>query len=95
MARVSVKIFDPREDTQRTLFMMLCSVVVGHSTADIAGAAVNLVLTVVQKRHLKSADALAHWDELMGRGRVALQRRYGRQHDAADESELSQRIISG
>ena len=90
-----MRVFDPREDTQRTLFMMLCKVVVGHSTADIAGAAVNLVLTVVQKRHLKVVEALAHWDELMGRGRVALQKRYGKQQDAADEHELSQRIIQG
>jgi len=88
-------LFNPREDAQRKLFMMLCKIVVGHSTADIAGAATNLLLTVVQKRHSKLADAEAHWDELMGRGRVALQRRYGKQQDAADEHELSQRLVSG
>jgi hypothetical protein len=86
-------LFNPREDAQRTLFMMLCKVVVGHSTADIAGAATNLLLTLVQKRHLKLADAESHWDELMGRGRVALQRRYGKQPDTAEEHELSQRIL--
>jgi len=88
------RLFNPREDAQLTLFKMLCKVVVGHPTTDIAGAATNLLLTVVQKRHLKLADAEAHWDELMGRGRVALQRRYGRQQDVTEESEISQRLIS-
>lgn len=88
-----MRLFNPREDSQRTLFTMLCKVVVGHSTADIAGAATNLLLTVVQRRHPKLADAEAHWDELTGRGRVALQRRYGKRQDTADEHELSQRIL--
>ena len=83
------------ELAQRALFEKLCHAVIGHSTSDIAGAATNLLLTVVQRRHVKLADAETHWDELVGRGRVALQRRYGKQQDQADEHELSQRIIAG
>jgi hypothetical protein len=90
-----MRLLSLREEAQRTLFEKLCHAVVGHSTADIAGAATNLLLTVVQRRHIRLADAEAHWDELMGRGRVALQRRYGKRQDSADEHEMSQRIING
>ena len=79
------------EAEQYYLFEKLCHAVRGHSTADIAGAATNLLLTVVQKRHLKLADAYLHWDELMGRGRVALQRRY--KVSDPDEPEIAQRLI--
>jgi len=85
-------LFNPREEQQRQLFEKLCHTVLNHSTTDVAGAAVNLLLTVVQRRHIKCNDALVHWDELMGRGRVALQRRYSQRQSVQDEYELSQRL---
>lgn len=86
-------IINLHEAVQRDLFEKLCHAVVGHSTADIAGAATNLLLTVVQKRYLRLADAEARWDELMGRGRLTLQRRYGKRPDNAEEHEISQRLV--
>jgi len=83
---------------QRSLFEELAEFVLGHSMADIESAAVNLLLTSVQRRAGNLAEAERCWDELMGRGKVALQRRYrkeqviGGPRDTALETEIVGRL---
>jgi len=87
MARIPV--IRPGEERQRKLFEALAHTCLDHSMTDIQGAAVNLLLTVVQRNFIKLADAETRWDELMGRGRLALQRRY------QDKSADAEREIAG
>src|SRR6185437_9353251 len=56
---------------QRGLFDDLAEACLGSSMDDVQGAAVNLLLTAVQRRAMNLADAEQRWDELMGRGKVA------------------------
>src|ERR1700687_1872620 len=82
---------------QQTLFEDLADACVGHSMDNVQGATVNLLLTGVQRRHIKLADAEERWDELMGRGREALRRRYSRTTDARDataEAEIAKRLTA-
>lgn len=82
---------------QRTLFEDIADACIGASLTDIQGATVNLLLTAVQRRYVKLAEAEARWDELMGRGKEALRRRYlgtsDRRDDAA-ESQIAKRLMS-
>jgi hypothetical protein len=61
---------------QRGLFEDLCDVCLGSSVSEIQGAVINVLLATVQRTSPKLADAEARWDEMMGRGKLALQRRY-------------------
>lgn len=82
---------------QQTLFEDLADQCLGHSMTDVQGACINLLLTAVQRRHLRLADAEARWDELMGRGKEALRRRYGGSTDARDsatETEIAKRLTA-
>jgi hypothetical protein len=81
---------------QQTLFEDLADACIGHSMADVQGACVNLLLTSMQRRYQKLADAEARWDELAGRGKEALRRRYSGASDARDaavETEIAKRLI--
>jgi hypothetical protein len=63
----------------------------------MAGGSVNLLLTAVQRRAMNKTDAERRWDELMGRGKHALQRRYGGALDARDaaaETGIAHRLIA-
>jgi hypothetical protein len=80
---------------QHTLFEDLADQCIGHSMADVQGAAVNLLLTVVQRNYIKQSDAEARWNELAGRGLEALKRRFsGRtdDRDKAAETEIARRL---
>lgn len=82
---------------QQTLFEDLADTCLGHSLDDAQGACVNLLLTCVQRRYLKLADAEARWDELAGRGKEALRRRYAGAIDARDagaETEIAKRLTA-
>lgn len=82
---------------QQTLFEDLADACVGASLSDIQGACVNLLLTAVQRRYLKLADAEARWDELAGRGKEALRRRYQGATDARDvtlETEIAKKLTA-
>lgn len=81
---------------QESLFEDIADACVGASLTDIQGATVNLLLTAVQRRYVKLAEAEARWDELMGRGKQALRRRYLKTTDARDvssESEIAKRLV--
>jgi hypothetical protein len=79
---------------QQTLFEDLADQCIGHSMDDVQGAAVNLVLTGVQRRTANLADAERRWDELMGRGKQALRRRFRGETDARDpEPEIAKRLV--
>jgi hypothetical protein len=82
---------------QRSLFEDLADLCLGHPMNDVQGAAVNLLLAGVQRRYIKLSDAEARWDELMGRGKEALRRRYAGATDNRDAnvvaSEIGQRMI--
>ena len=82
---------------QQTLFEDLADLCLGHSMTDVQGAIVNLMLSVVQRRANNLADAETRWDELTGRGKVALQRRYGGNIDARDkvlETDIAKRLVA-
>jgi hypothetical protein len=82
---------------QQTLFEDLADQCVGHSMDDVQGAAVNLLLTAVQRRAANQADAERRWDDLMGRGKQALARRYRGdtdERDKAAESEIAKRLFA-
>lgn len=83
---------------QQSLFEDLAEACIDHSLEDVQGAAVNLLLTSVQRRASTLSEAERRWDELMGRGKVALGRRYrkeaavGGPRDAALETEIAGRL---
>jgi hypothetical protein len=80
---------------QQTLFEDLADACVGNSMVDVQGAAVNLLLTVVQRNYIKLSDAETRWDELTGRGREALRRRFTGETDNRDkavETEIARRL---
>jgi len=85
------------ERKQQSLFEDFADLSLGYDIADIQGAAINLAITGVQRAHVKLEVALARWDELMGRGREALLRRYVGETDHRDEnvvaSEIGKRMI--
>jgi hypothetical protein len=88
--------FTPHQ-RQRGLFEDIAEVCLGSSMDDVQGAAVNLLLTAVQRRAKALPDAEARWTELMHRGLAALQRRYSGQTDARDaetESDIAKRLIA-
>jgi hypothetical protein len=75
---------------QHTLFEDLADQCIGHSMADVQGAAINLLLTAVHRRAANANDAMRRWDELAGRGKQALQRRYRGDTDNRDASVASE-----
>lgn len=82
---------------QQTLFEDMADLCIGHSMTDIQGACINFLLTCVQRRHPKLADAEARLDELLGRGKEALKRRYGGEmgdQDKAVADEIGKRLIA-
>jgi hypothetical protein len=82
---------------QHRLFEDIAEVCLGSSMDDVQGAAVNLLLTAVQRRAKDQADAETRWNELSGRGLRALRRRYSGQTDARDaaaESEIAKRLTA-
>lgn len=86
---------DPKK-RQQSLFEDLADLCIGSSLEDIQGACVNLLLTSVQKRYLTLGEAEMRWDELMGRGKQALRRRFRGDTDYRDtstETELGMRLI--
>lgn len=88
---------DPRKK-QQSLFEDLAEACIDHSLEDVQGAAVNLLLTSVQRRASTLGEGERRWDELMGRGKLALQHRYrkeaavGGPRDAALETEIVGRL---
>jgi len=84
------------KERQRGLFEDLAECCLGESMDDVQGATVNLLLTAVQRRAKNLPDALTRWNELMHRGRAALDRRYTGQTDQRDraaESEIGKRLF--
>ena len=82
---------------QRGLFEDLAECCINESLDDIQGATVNLLLTAVQRRAQNQADALTRWDELMGRGKQALIRRYSGttdNRDKAAETEIAKKLFA-
>lgn len=85
------------QQKQHRLFEDLAEVCLGSSMDDVQGAAVNLLLTAVQRRAANLADAERRWDELLGRGKQALRRRYSGETDARDaaaELEIGKRLLA-
>ncbi len=70
------RLISPREEAQQSLHDKLAHSCLGYSIEAIAGAAINLVITVVHRMNIKQADAEARWDELFGQGKALLQSRY-------------------
>lgn len=98
VTRVEVTSYSAKSSAraQQTLFERLAEACIGDNMTDVQGAAVNLLLTVVQRASAKLPDAEKRWDELMGRGKVALQRRYATgQSDTPAETEIAKRIGMG
>jgi len=82
---------------QQTLFEDLADLCIGHSMDDVQGATINLLLTAVQRRAANQADAERRWDELLGRGKQALVRRYRGDTDIRDkaaETEIGKRLFT-
>jgi hypothetical protein len=90
MARVSV--IRPGEERQRRLFIRLADDCLNHSMSDIQGAAVNLLLTAIQRNFTRQADAEARWDELMWRGKLALMGRFASKETSQAEEEIAGRL---
>jgi hypothetical protein len=87
--------FTPHQ-RQHGLFEDIAEVCLGESLDNIQGAAVNLMLTAVQRRAKGLPDAEARWNELAGRGLQALRRRYDGQtdnRDVAAEGEIAKRVF--
>ena len=86
------------EKRQQSLFEDYADVSLNHSMNDVQGAAVNLLITGIQRSHAKLSDAELRWDELMGRGKEALRRRFNGATDYRDEnvvaSEIGQRMVA-
>ncbi len=70
------RLISPREKVQQDLHNKLAHACIGYGTEAIAGAAINLVITVVHRMNIKQADAEARWDELFGQGKALLRSRY-------------------
>ena len=82
---------------QRGLFEDLADCCLGEAMDDVQGAAVNLLLTAVQRSAKNQADAETRWDGLMGRGKQALIRRYRGDtdhRDVAAESEIAKKLFA-
>jgi hypothetical protein len=85
------------QQKQHRLFEDLAECCLGSSMDDVQGAAVNLLLTAIQRRAASLNDAEARLDELLGRGKQALKRRYCGETDARDaaaESEIGKRLLA-
>lgn len=86
---------DPKK-RQQSLFEDLAEACINSPMDDVQGAAVNLLLTSVQRRYIRLSEAETRWDELLGRGKEALRRRFTGATDGRDAtvaSELGQRLI--
>src|SRR5579859_4541592 len=71
---------------QRGLFEDLADCCVGERMEDVQGAAVNLLLTALQRAASDISDAERRWDELSARAKQALRRRMTGQADNRDRS---------
>lgn len=72
------RVINPREEAQTALFrkfMDLCADEQAN-TEMIAGAALNVLLTVVHRMHRTSGEAEARWDDLCGQAKQELKRRF-------------------
>lgn len=86
---------DPKK-RQQSLFEDFADACLGFKLEDVQGACVNMLLTSVQKRYVTLEDAEARWDELMGRGKIAMRRRFLKLVDERDPKvahELGNRLV--
>jgi hypothetical protein len=72
------RIIAPREEKQQKLFIKLIHAVANEHIETIAGAAINLLITVVHRMNVKQGDAEARWDDLFGQGKELLKSRYAK-----------------
>ena len=75
---IAPRVVNPRELAQEALyrnFVQLCANEQA-STEMIAGAAVNLLITVVHRMHHTQGSAEARWDDLFGQGKELLKSRF-------------------
>jgi hypothetical protein len=77
---IAPRVVSPREQAQHELYLKLLQLCAREqaSTEMIAGAAVNLMITVVHRMHIKQGDAEARWDDLCGQGKELLKSRFAK-----------------
>jgi hypothetical protein len=75
---IAPRVLNPRELAQHELYLKFAQLCAAEqaSTEMIAGAAVNLLITVVHRMHVKPGDAQARWDDLFGQGKELLRSRF-------------------
>lgn len=65
------------EARQRELHVKFCNACLGYDLKlHVAGALINLLVTIVRRIHPKAADAEAQWDSLTGQGKEHLLQQY-------------------
>lgn len=70
------RLIRPQEQQQQALFLKLVHACAEQSVETIAGAVINLLITVIHRMNIKQVDAEARWDDLMGQGKELLKKRY-------------------
>jgi hypothetical protein len=78
------RLIHPREQAQQALFLKLAHTCLNNSTETIAGAVINLLITVVHRMSVKQADAEARWDDLFGQGKELLKSKYAKKPGEQD-----------
>jgi hypothetical protein len=69
-------ILDPKAFEQEALFKRMANCCTGVAMHDIAGAALNLLLVVIEKTNLAEGDALRRYDATVGYGKEILKQRF-------------------
>jgi hypothetical protein len=59
-------------EQERRVFEAFTQAATGHDYEAVAGAAVNVLINVIRQLESTRAEAEAHWDELVGRGKTLL-----------------------
>jgi hypothetical protein len=75
------RLISPREQKQNQLFLKLVHAVANEHIETIAGACINLLITVVHRMNVKQGDAEARWDDLFGQGKELLRARFKEQQE--------------
>jgi hypothetical protein len=77
---ITPRVVSPREQAQAELFKKLADLCADEqaSTEMIAGAAINLIITVVHRMHRTEGAACSRWDDLFGQGKELLRARFAK-----------------
>lgn len=77
-ALIAPRIVSARERAQMDLYRKMADICANEqaSTEMIAGACINLIITVVHRMHHTKGDAEVRWDDLWGQGKQLLGQRF-------------------